>query len=398
MKRKYLNWVMNFRSGEVAGPMQLNRLTQIDLIKGLVMISVILGHTFSLTYESQSNQLAHETILSMSTSLPSFDIKDIFSHWITYSALITQQAVPILLLVMGLNYSWSYARNNLNRLSDIYSKREIKKRLRRFLIPFAIFFIFLSISGIIWFIVSGDVILQFSSFNLIGFLPVNGPGNFFISLVFQFLLVFPVLHISYRRRPTTTIILAFSISVIFELLFSGYADAEVCILRYLPLLVLGIFLSDNYDLFSKRNRILIVLGLLSAIYLIVVSQFQYSLSLLGFVFVPYESSMSFLAAFYTALLVLLGIKYLPKRVTLWPIHVVSKIGVASYHIFLVQIAYFGVGIAFRAKYSSLTDLLQPYNTMMVLVNLLVCIGGGTLFYVVTKKLEESRQMKTHTLS
>jgi len=66
--------------------------------------------------------------------------------------------------------------------------------------------------------------------------------------------------------------------------------------------------------------------------------------------------------------VMLGLKYLPSVKSL------NLIGKASYHIFLVQVAYFAIAI-------SRWDNRGGYEPVLsTVVNLAICVGLGLVFY------------------
>jgi hypothetical protein len=80
-------------------------MQEIDLMKGLPIMSVIFGHTFSYFYNSQNNILSNShtnfintnAVTNISLIFQSLDMIKISTNWITYSSLSTQQVVSSIL-------------------------------------------------------------------------------------------------------------------------------------------------------------------------------------------------------------------------------------------------------------------------------------------------------------
>lgn len=84
---------------------------QIDLIKALAIVSVLIIHSIPNYY----------------SRLP-------------ISIFTIEQAVPVFLLIMGLNGTMSFKRRSYINLKQMYGLEYFKHRLMRFLIPFLIIF------------------------------------------------------------------------------------------------------------------------------------------------------------------------------------------------------------------------------------------------------------------
>jgi peptidoglycan/LPS O-acetylase OafA/YrhL len=377
-------------------------IQEIDLMKGLLIVSVIFGHTFSYVNNSQNNTLSNSYINSMHTNITTtsiiiqnLDIVKILTHWITYSSLSTQQVVPIFISIIAFNFALSYRRKEYAKISDIYSKREFSSRFKRFFVPFITIYIAFLIFGITYYLSSKINLLSLNYFLLIGYLPINGPGNYFISIIFQFLLIFPIIYLIYRKYSKITLISSFIIALLFEFIASSIPFPvsnstiySILIIRFLPLIALSLWISDNYQLFAKRNYFIVILSALSIGYLIIISQFQYTTNIFGINFIPYYASQNMFASFYQILLVLIGLKYLPKSKMII-FKLLSLIGKSSYHIFLIQIVYFGLMysgfIQLSSRYNSISDLFLASNISIIIINLSICIITGCAFYIADNK-------------
>ena len=237
--------------------------------------------------------------------------------------------------------------------------------------------------------------MYFNSYLLVGFLPINGPGKYFISIIFQFLLIFPFISLIYREKPKLTLISSFIVAFLFEYTASNVSfllnDSTIyclLIIRFLPLIALSLWISDDYQLFAKRNRLIVILSALSIVYLVIISQFQHTIRLGSINFIPMFASQNLFASFYQILLILIGLKYIPKS-KMKLSELLSLVGKSSYHIFLVQIVYFGLIhagiISLFTKYKTISELSSGHNILIIILNLLICITTGCAFYIVDNK-------------
>jgi fucose 4-O-acetylase-like acetyltransferase len=366
---------------------------QIDIIKGLAIILVIFGHTFLYLNDTQNNislnsqgYNKHIEVLTISTIIQNLNFTKIFTHWITYSALSTQQVVPIFIAIMAFNFALSYKRKGFLKITDLYSKREFLSRFRRFFVPFIIIYIVELVFGVIYYLFMHKNILFLNT----AFLPIDGPGRYFVSIVFQFILLYPVIYLIYRKYPKLLIVTSFIIALLFELITSNtpyFINNSVIYLtsitRFLPLIVLSLWISDDYNLFSKRNSFIIILSILSIVYLIIINQFPSTVTICKINFVQMFESQNMFASFYEILLFMIGLKYIPVYKTML-FKIFALFGKSSFHIFLVQIFYFGIIdlgiIPLSVRYSSISGLLSVHNIILITINLLICIIVGCLFY------------------
>src|SRR3712207_5239766 len=132
---------------------------QIDVINGFAIISVIILH--------------------------SINEKELLN---TYSILHIWQAVPLFMVIMCLNAGMSVA-NKRPQLSELYTNTYFKKKFDRIVVPFLVIFILSIVLGYVWYWLTGQYKIEFRKSNLMGVLPVSGPGNYFITLTFQSILL-----------------------------------------------------------------------------------------------------------------------------------------------------------------------------------------------------------------
>jgi peptidoglycan/LPS O-acetylase OafA/YrhL len=408
-------------------------LFQIDLLKGVAILLVLVAHTFG----TPISDFASAQVLGTPAPQPFFNITPssvlsnlgvLLSPFTTLSALTTQQAIPVFLIIMAFNYGLSYQRRLYSHLTDIYTRNELLRRFRRFFAPFLITFIGSLIVGAVLLYSSDKNIFYINSLNLIGILPIKGPGNIFITLIFEFILLFPILYVFYRRKRILTILVSFGIALAFELatahLYQWSIIYQASIIRFLPTIVLGLWISEHQNLWQKRNEWILFFGFFSVLYLIITSQFQAAIFVLGMSFQPHVASQNLFASFYPALVLLFCISYFPKsakdsnrratnaapnaklpplylqitaakrcvkaaatQLSTMVLRATALAGKASYHIFLVQIVYFGVLGGSLVQINSLADALRPQGVLLGICYVLLCLGIGIAFYYVENNIQ-----------
>ncbi|OGY16985.1 MAG: hypothetical protein A2784_04065 [Candidatus Chisholmbacteria bacterium RIFCSPHIGHO2_01_FULL_48_12] len=312
-------------------------LFSIDLLKGLAIIAVLLWHSVPLDIQQQTLFEFH-----------------------------VGQSIPIFLVLMGLNYGMSFARKKYHR-GVIYPRQFLFKQLKRFGIPFLLAFAASLIVGYWRFLLTGMNRLRLNRYLLLGRLPSPGPGNYYISALIQFILIFPLLYKLYRTSPRLTVILIFALDLSFQILTSFYipfASMTYFIFGYLSPVGLGLWLSTDRRLLSPRNKPLAVAGIVSLAYLIFNRLICPNLTCLYF---PSWTTQNVFSSFYAGLLVMLGLRWLPRR-PITRLKPLSFIGQASFHIFLIQIIYFSV---------------NPFQ--VVILDVLINLSLGSLFYKVTNQ-------------
>lgn len=310
-------------------------LMQIDLLKAAAIISVIVMH--GMTAQALEGG---------------------------WGAFHVWQAVPIFIVLLGLNAAFSAQRHGI-KLGAYY-----RSRVRR-LLPIWIIIVVAVVGGIItgrgeW----GDI-------NFAGWLPLRGPGNYFIVIVVEFVLLFPLMWAAYRRWPVGTVVGLMAIELLYSLVVQASDVLEVAgtghawflytseIPHWLGGIALGIWLAANPDLFAKRNRWIVALAGVSIVYLI-----AFSATSSEFTILPDQQNL--ISFPYAALLIMLGIKYLPSAGGL-VLQGLAVIGKASLHIFLVQMMWFGQSFYYVPTLSDRWEIQS-------IPNLIICIIGGTVWW------------------
>jgi peptidoglycan/LPS O-acetylase OafA/YrhL len=108
-----------------------------------------------------------------------------------------------------------------------------------------------------------------------------------------------------------------------------------------------------------------------------------------------------LSFFYPLILCVLGLRYLPSNGnSFW--NIISLIGKASYHIFLIQIIFFGAGFSITSIIAS-SGLQGVYNTYILGIialasNITITLLLGLLFYYIEPKLIKKVELQSLKLN
>lgn len=356
------------------------RFFQIDFIKAMMIFLVIFDHTIPWAIKSDMGVILWERI-----------------------------SIPVFLVIMGFNMGLSFQRNGETTLKKLYSWNYFKKKFWRYIYPFIILYI---ASSLIGFMLNG--IEAFSQYEghyapehlILGILPFWGPGNWFLPVIFISILIVPLLYKFFSGKWR---ILALMLCYLIELAtylylyFGFYQDPFTSLSNYnawlfnrvtiaiipfsmLSAIGLGLWLSRNPNIFAKQNILIWILAPLSLIYLIAYGFYDYRISFMAgdyhlFIF-P-----------YSAFLVLLGIKLIPKRWNNWFTKAISTIGKSTYHILLTQILYFSVVYSVYGDHygASILGINMSYDLtiyLYLIINWVICIPCGVFWYYIDFKLRD----------
>jgi peptidoglycan/LPS O-acetylase OafA/YrhL len=312
---------------------------QINVIKGFAIISVVILHS-----------LEEKALLN------------------SYSILHIWQAVPLFMVIMGLNAGMSVA-NKKPQLHELYSKTYFKNKFSRIIIPFLFIFILAIAAGFTWYWLTGDYKIEFRKSNLIGVLPVPGPGNYFITLVFQTILLLPLIKYLFKWHPFFVLISLVLLEVAFLLISDNlrlftrnnylYSAAFP---RYFSAIAFGLVLSKLVFRQPRAKKIILItsIAFISCVYLLEMTYGYLDIPQIK----PEWKAQNVLTFSYAAFIVLLLFKALPDHSDNWFLKFLAAMGKSSYHIFLLQIVYFG---------------LIPEKNHLAL-NLIICLVLGHLFF------------------
>ncbi len=302
---------------------QATRNGAVDAIKGIAIVSVLLLH-----------------------SLPKQLLRD------SLSVFHVSQAVPILIVLMG--YIGVVTR--MRPLGDYLRRRAV-----RLLVPWGVAWL----AALLIMLLKGRMVWK--SALLLGALPANGPGNYFIAIALQFILVLPLLRWLLDKGPWLLIGACLAVDFSFQLLVGQFGlNAYVFkanLLRYLFAIGLGMLLATGHRVWP--------LVAISLPYLVAKTR-GFTMPFLA----PGWQSQNLLASGYTIALVSAGLRLKYPR----PL---QAIGRGSWHIFLVQILWFG------QVAPAVTRHLGLGTGPKTVLDLAVCIVLGIAFAGVEQRVTDA---------
>lgn len=328
---------------EVTVRKRTQRIVAIDYLKAMATILVILAHALT---KSQRLKIAGPFWISM--------------------------AVPIFMIISGFTNSLSADRSDRNSWQELYQKQRIKNGLKRILVPY---FIIVSLEYMIGFyqllFLNTGPFIGFTFSDYLFYLLTGGttPGSYYIPIMIQLILIFPLLLNFYRRSPNWALLFIGSFHFMFDF-FANYLALptrfyRLLIFRYLGFIILGIALYFSYEKVQKLTQKMTVFSIIYILF--------YSFGYRFKVFAKWPNT-ALPTAFWALTLVILAMEYLEKQPRNSIAFLMSDIGKASYHIFLVQKLLFGFGLKQILAVSHLNIFIQT------LAALIICSFLGLRFY------------------
>ena len=139
----------------------------------------------------------------------------IFDHYVYWDvkneigvALWERISIPVFLVILGFNMGLSFRAQGAKSLKQLYSWSYFKKKILRYVVPFLILYGASTFIGL--FMYGFDFIAMYDNqfypghgvINLFNFiLPFWGPGNWFIPVLFQSILVVPLIYWAFSKKP-----------------------------------------------------------------------------------------------------------------------------------------------------------------------------------------------------
>ena len=356
---------------------------QVDLLKAFMIAFVILDHALGYT-----------------------------SKWGFGLELWERMSIPIFLIVMGFNMGKSFKRGNQKTLKELYSLDYFKKKFWRFVFPYLIFYI---ISTTVGFLIYGasfpDTFYDDWVLNYIIFQRslLEGPGNWFIPILFQSIFLIPFLYWCFSKWPKASLITCFVIEIAMHLFVFVYVGPiysiedflieiyfRLIILLYLSAIGMGIWFSQNHELFSKRNLFVWILFPFCLIYMIAWDFFGFRLEINDSGLV--RGDYNYLTFIYAALIFLIVLRIIPKN----PKNVIAKgfsaMGKATFHIYLVQDLFYitlyliYIDVWGLPGFSGLVNVFGiasndfVTNLGLLCLNWIICFSVGIFWWYGEKKL------------
>jgi len=321
-------------------------------------------------------------------------------------------AIPVFLIIMGFNMGNSFAKKGNNSLKELYSWNYFKSKLWRFVFPYFVFYI---VSTSIGFIIYGanfpDTFSENWFLDYIVFQKslLEGPGNWFIPIIFQSIILLPLMYKSFSKWPIASLILCFIIEICFHV-FLFFLNGQLLtiedwqrefyfryiIFLYISAIGMGFWFSRDHNLFSRKNWFVWILFPISLIYQIAWDFFGFRLGTetgTGIV----RGDYNYLTFIYSALIFLIILKIIPQNPKYKILKVFTTIGRSTFHIYLVQdIFYIILYIKFNSLWTTpgfsgivnvfgivANDILTTIG--LLIINWVLCISCGVMWWYAEKR-------------
>lgn len=335
------------------GKKTTSRIAGIDVLKGLALFAIMCQHGLT-------NQILH----------------DVFADfWI-------RQAVPVLFVLMGYNAVRSELRRPRRPLAASYGRAYWRGRAERLLLPFAIAFAAALVVG------AATDRVDVGKLNAVGALPVPGPGNYFLTILLTFTLLWPAWMALFRRRPGLVVLAAIAVNVAFELVArhvpsftaSDYPYGyDAALPRYMAAIAIGMWLALDDGRSRRRRLVVCALVPVSVVFIAIARNDPGDVD---FLIPGFTLTTNFLAVPLSAAICLVALRLWPAqgmRGTGW----LERTGAASFEIFLVQIIWFAV--------------LPGRGDLRILADIAVCSALGIVLHLAVDRIvKRSRRAQTPT--
>lgn len=311
---------------ETTSPKSKKKFFQVDAMKAIMIGLVIMDHTFTHDFLHQFGSPFWERI-----------------------------SIPILMIIMGFNMGKSSNGINYSKLREYYTITYFESKLKRYIIPYLFLYL---IQGIMRIIVTlGEIPINspanydLAIYRYFGFTFFYGPGLWFIPVLFGTILIFPILHYNFKKKPAVTFFGTFCIELLTQIImvvivvlndFQDHASIHYFLYSVFCLfsaIGIGLWISVDQNISSKHNRIIWILFPISLVYMIARMIFPDDIS------IPIGDYQLFYFP-YSAVLFMLGMKFIPEN----PKGAISdffrKVSKSTYHILLTQILYFSIVFQF----------------------------------------------------
>lgn len=313
-----------------------DRQTDIDVLKGICILAIIITH---FSWE------------------PAERLRYFFPFWI-------DMAVPVFMIISGYVYAHSYRNHKILCVGDAYLLKNTLNKVIRYTIPFFIIYIIEKIMLYKIGITPANI-YEIVSFFLIG---GQGPGGYYYPIMIQFVFTYPIIYFIIKKYGFKGLCICGFVNFVYELLKWAYGINEGCyrvlLFRYILVIAFGCYLASEKFIIDKK--LCIISFAVGFVFILVVEYLNYIPVLLA-----YWTKTSFLACLYILPISILLIKR--------PMHILKCLGImgkSSYNIFLIQKIYYlyvehGYSIIYTEK-----------RILQLIINIVICTVIGICFYYV----------------
>lgn len=293
------------------------------------------------------------------------------SFWIYWS-------VPLFMVISGYTWSLSYQKRNIVSIKDGYNIKVLLNRFLSLFIPFIIMFMFVLIYDLASHTATAEDLLKILFVGNMSF------GGYYLFLLFQWLLIFPLFYYFTKKYGFVTFMVSYVMSAIWfciRWLSNIWWINSNVIVGYLPFFCFGTYLGitreKHFNVHDYGIMIILVFCLIVGVSFMIIVDYT-PIDLDWFIGTNLDQRIqNFLGCFY-----LLPICYVLfkccKIKRKWPTYV----GARTYGIYIVQMCFF----RYVSKFIDIVPVL-------FIVDMLICVVGGLIFHVLICELLTEKLIK-----
>ena len=295
-----------------------------------------------------------------------------------FFTMLINMAVPVFMIISGYNFAMSNCKKADGKLGKMYGWNIMKPKLIRFLVPFFA----ICLIEIALLVVEERAIHPLRIF-LLG---AYGPGSYYVPVMLQLLIIFPIIYILVDRNAKVGIAVAGVANLLFEIAVKIFEVDKyfyrLSIGRYLLLIAFGCYLYLHPEHRVKRYQ-MGTMFFVGFAYIVAVFGFNKDLMLFD-----YWKTTAMPVAFYIfPIVILLFRRFYHSRIPGILGRLLTWIGQASYHIFLVQMVYYHFELG--------GAIMQTVWYIAVPFNILVSVPMGLAFYELDNLFIQKMKQVTH---
>ena len=289
-------------------------------------------------------------------------------------------AVPIFMVISGYVYTSSCERNRIISFTDYYKLNFFLPKLLRFFIPFCVAFSF-------------EIYMKWITVGKLSFRYIEmtfweggtgGPGTYYIPVMLQFCLFFPLIYFMVKKFSFIGFCLCFISNVCYEYFHVMYRLSEplysYLFFRYVSVVADRCWLSLNQK--KKIRWYVLSASFITGILFLILHTY---LGKPSYIFRDWTST-SCISTLY-----ILPVCYFLLRRGNENFLLLEILGKASFNIYLVQVLFY---LFFADKVYTITDA----TLLALLINEFVCCGVGVIFWFVESFVTKTINSKLRSLS
>ena len=280
-----------------------------------------------------------------------------------FFTMLINMAVPVFMIISGYNFAMSNQKKADGNLKKMYAWKMIKPKLIRFLVPFFTVCVI-------------EIILLMEEQKHINpprifLLGAYGPGSYYVPIMIQLLIIFPIIYKLVEKNAIMGLWLSAIANLVYEIAIKCLQIDKyyyrLSIGRYLLLIAFGcyLYLHPEHRMTKKQLIGMFAAGML---YIVTVLWLDWD-SIIFDYWTPTAMPITF---YIVPIVILLFRKFYHSKLPGKAGKLLTCIGQASYHIFLVQMVYYHFELGGKIMTSAWYTAI-PFN-------ILVTVAIGILFY------------------